>query len=311
MKRLFKLLIGPRARRAAVVVLIAAAVLTMYNVVCGALANRWDARAERDPETKILVGAEELRLGPKDARTAVLLVHGFIGGSNNFAELPQRLASEGYYVDAMRLPGHGTSPHDFAREEPQALLQSVLNEIRALKKSHERVFVVGHSMGGSLTALASSIEGVDGVVLAAPCFGVTHKWYYVLPPEVWARLTGPIVRWYYKGDYFIRVKRREVKDEIFSYRWVHSNCTRTLMTLRERARLPEVLEAIECPALVIQGRGDNAADPAATESAFADIGSADKRFVWLEGSDHHVFWDNDREQVYAEILNFIRGKAVQ
>ena len=36
-----------------------------------------------------------------------------------------------------------------------------------------------------------------------------------------------------------------------------------------------------------------------------DKESADKKLVRLDHSNHHLFWDYDREQVNAEILQFI------
>lgn len=278
--------------------------LAAYNVLVSILVTQWEQKAPRDPDSGILIGAEPIDLGPKDARTAVLLVHGFAGAGNNFGELPQRLAEAGYRVRAMLLPGHGTSPRDFAKTSHAALLQAVLDELRSLKERHETLFLAGHSMGGALSTLAASIEEVDGLILAAPYFGVTYHWYYVLPAETWTGLTGPFVRWIYKGDAFICVKRTEVSDQIFSYRWIPASASATLVRLGRLAKDPDVLAGITCPVLLLHGHDDRAASPAAAAAVFEAMASENKQAVWLDNSDHHIFWDYDRERAITEILRF-------
>lgn len=294
-----------RLRIPAVILAIVVGVFTLVNAIMGALAARWDANAPRDPSTGILIGAEELNLGPEDAEVGVLLVHGFVGGSNNFGELPQRLADEGFRVRAMRLPGHGTTPSEFAVTPLSEFSLAVLREVRALKEQHERVYVVGHSMGGALATVSAAIEPVDGLVLAAPYFGVTHQWYYGLAPETWTKLTAPAVRWVYKSRPFIRVNREEAKDHILSYRWIPASGSVSLVNIGERASDPFLLEQIECPVLLMHGTEDFAASPGAAERAFGHLGSEDKRLVWYDESDHHLFWDHDREAVIEQTLEFV------
>ena len=103
------------------------------NTLAGRLAVRANNRAPRNPDTGILIGAEPRDLGPVDAPVAVLFVHGFVGAGNNFADLPDRVAAEGSRVRVMRLPGHGTSPHDLKRVTADELLMAVFGEIEALR----------------------------------------------------------------------------------------------------------------------------------------------------------------------------------
>ena len=294
-----------KLRKPAIALAIGAGILIVYNLIMGAMSARWNDAQPRDPETGILIGAEELDLGPESAEAAVLLVHGFVGGSNNFGELPALLADEGYRVRAMRLPGHGTTPEDFADTPSSQFSLAVLRELRALKKEHQRVYLVGHSMGGALAALAAAIEPVDGLVLAAPYFGVTYQWYYVLPPETWTKLTAPFVKWVYKSRPFIRVNRAEAKDEILSYVWIPAQGSVTLIEIGESVNDPFVLEQIACPVVLMHGTDDFAASPEAAAKAFEQIASDDKTLTWYDRSDHHLFWDYDREEVIAQTVGFV------
>lgn len=288
------------------IALVIAASIWGYNIVATTLAHRWDATQDRDPESGILAGAEAINLGAEDADAAVLLVHGFIGAATNFGDLPEKLADAGYRVRAMRLPGHGTTPFELRETTPDSeLLEAVLAELELLKETHRHVFIVGHSMGGALSALAASESGADGLVLAAPYFRVTHQWYYVLRPETWTSLTAWAVKWVYKGDTFIRVNRPESKEKIVSYRWVPTEATRAADRLANQARSAETLENITCPVLMLHSPDDFAASPRAAQRAFEMIGAQEKKLIWLDNSDHHLFWDYDREEAIVAVLDFI------
>ncbi|HIJ64666.1 MAG TPA: alpha/beta fold hydrolase [Candidatus Hydrogenedentes bacterium] len=292
-------------RGAARLLICAVVLLGGYGVVTDRLVTRADRRADRDAETGILRGAEPRDLGPEDARGAVLFVHGFVGAGNNFAELPERLAARGWRVRVMRLPGHGTTPRDLKEVRSDELLAAVTAEFAALRKRHGQVILIGHSMGGALGIFAAAHSDVDGLVLGAPYFGVTYRRYYLLPAEVWTRLLRPIVPWFYKGKTFLQVNRKEAKDRIVSYAWAPARGLLTLFDVGDRANQPEVLENVTCPVLMLHAPGDAAASPEAAKRAFNAIASNDKRAVWLERSNHHIFWDFEQADVFETVEDFV------
>lgn len=279
-----------------------------YAMIADHLVDEADRDAPRDPSTGILLSAESKWLGPEDADKAVLLVHGFIGAGQNFGGLPELLADKGWRVHVMRLPGHGTSPRDLIEVTPEELLAAVRQETQALMEKHGTVVLIGHSMGGTLCVLTAADLNVSGVVLAAPYFEVTRKWYYLLPAEQWQKLTAPCLHWLYKGKVFLQVNRKEAKDDILSYEWVHTKSVGVLMELGQQAGQTQLLEGVTCPVLMLHGTGDVAASPKAARQAFELLGSTDKRFVSLSRSSHHIFFDYDREQVLDEIGRFVEAR---
>jgi carboxylesterase len=299
-----------RSRRILYAIALAVAVTgasCAYNVGAGYLAEHAAAQEPRDPETGILLGAVPLDLGPEDADVAVLLVHGFVGGVNNFGDLPDRLAAQGWRVRGMRLPGHGTWPEDLNRINPDDLTSAVAEEYNDLRRKYPRVVLVGHSMGGALAAVtAAQHESPDALVLAAPYFGVTYKPYYVLRPETWTRLTYWAFRWVYKGEVFMQVNRNESKPRIFSYTWLPSHALVTLIEVGEIAADPQMLAKIDCPVLLIHGRQDVAASGEAAARALEAVPATVKEVVWLEKSNHHIFWDYEREEAVVAVVAFIQ-----
>ena len=276
-----------------------------YRCLSDYLVTRADREATRNPQTGVLVGSEARTLGMPGSNRAALLVHGFVGAGNNFANLPDRLASMGWRVRVMRLPGHGTSPRDFEKVTADELLTAVRKELAALKREHSIVVLMGHSMGGALCTLAAGQDGADALVLGAPYFGVTHHWYYLLPAETWTRIGRPLARWIYKGQIFMQVNRAEVKLLIVSYAWVPVDGLLTLQEIGRRANDPAILRAIHCPVLLIHAAGDAAASIEASQRTFAQMASEHKRFLQLTKSNHHIFWDFEQEQVMSAIEEFL------
>mgnify|MGYP001329854601 CR=1 FL=1 len=256
--------------------------------------------------TKVLIGAEPHTLGPEDAKAAVLMVHGFLGAGQNFDNLPDLLAEEGFRVRVMLLPGHGTSPYDLKTVSASTLKQAVFEEIQSLKAHYEAVYVIGHSMGATLAFIAASKISIDGLVLAAPFFAVTRKPYYLFPPETWFRYLHPIFPWLYKGKLFLQVNRREAKDKILSYDWVPANALLVLFELGREAEQKETISSINCPTLMIHSVADAAASFEHAKLVYDMLPAAKKDLLVLQRSDHHVFYDYEDKQVKQEIIIWLK-----
>lgn len=268
------------------------------------------ASAPRDPDTGVILGTEAISLGPPDARAACLLVHGFVGSRKDFADLGERLAADGYYVRMMRLPGHGTTPREFAALGPEDLLAAARAELKNLESRFDRVYLIGFSMGGAISTELAAEEGngLAGVVLLSPYYRVTYHWYYVLPPMLWNRMFSPVVSYVIKTDRFVRVNLRESVSHIFSYRAIPTRGALTLEALGREARDPSTLRAVRAPLLLLQAEGDEAASPEAGREAFAQLGSTVKSIhMYGTRSNHHLLWDYDGEDAKLRILDFLDG----
>lgn len=299
---------APRNRRGKRIAVFSALVATPVLLACSMipsfLIDPADRNAPRDPQTGVMRGAEARDLGPENARNAVVFVHGFAGAGNNFNELPERLAGNGWRVRVMRLPGHGTSPRDLESVTADELLHAVVSEAAALRKKHARVVLVGHSMGGALSTLTASSVPVDGIVLGGAYFGMTDRWYYGVKPERWTRLGSKVTRWAYKGRLFTQVNRKEAKTKIVSYTWIPTKTGVMLIELARRVNDPATLARVTCPVLMLHSRGDVAASPVAAERAFDTMASTAKQLLWFDRSNHHIYWDYDAEDVARAVEAF-------
>ena len=284
--------------------LIIAAVL--MNFLFDSMVSRYEKTAARDPESPYLKGMTPRDLGPEDAGRAVLFVHGFIGAQSNFHDLPDQVAAQGWFVRAMALPGHGTSPRDFEKTTADALQAGVLEEVRALKQRFSRIVVVGHSLGGALSTLAASEEPVDGLVLCAPLFALTYGQFLGISTERLARTISPVVRWIPARPGYGPVNKKENRPYIDCYHWIPLQGCLAALEIGRRANEPAVCAKIEAPLLLIHSRLDRVTSPAASGAIFPSFGSEWKELIWLETSDHVLFWDYEEDLVSEAVLEFLQ-----
>jgi len=297
-----------RRRRIACVLLGFVGLIALAAVVNSCVARqaleREIAEMDRDPETGVIRGCEALTLTGTGER-ACLLVHGFLGSRDEFGGLAEALRAKGLTVRLMRLPGHGTTPEELERTTADEFRSAVRSEFRLLRERHRHVDAIGFSLGGALATLLAAEEDVHRLVLVAPYYGVTYRWFYVLTPEAWTRLLRPIVPYVVKARHPIHLNREGVKEKIFSYGVVPLQAALTLYELGEAASDAATLGRIRAPVLLVQSRGDHSADPDAAERAFELIGSEAKAAKWYERSNHHLLQDHDGEEAIGEIVQFL------
>lgn len=95
----------------------------------------------------------------------LLIIHGFLGMSDNWKTLGSQFAQQGFQVHLLDMRNHGKSPHseDFTYE---AMVQDVYDYCE--KQQLEKVNLIGHSMGGKIVMLFATTypEKVEKLVVA-------------------------------------------------------------------------------------------------------------------------------------------------
>lgn len=278
--------------------------LTLLSACCSTLLTGSQPQLPADAPGW-MPGAAPRWIGPEDSPKAALLVHGFLGCGENFGELPGALAEDGWRVRLMLLPGHGTRPRDILGVTAEQWAAAVAEEYEALRKEHGTVLLVGHSLGGALATLtaARAEQAPDGLVLAAPYFGVAHRWWYGLRPETWLALAQPVLPWTYKGKLFMQVNRPEAKDVVQSYAWAPTAAMAEVMRVGQWVNEPNIRAGVACPVLWIHAPDDRAAAYEAAAAA-VDAMTGTVRRLRLERSNHLIFHDYERDDVVEANRDF-------
>jgi carboxylesterase len=112
---------------------------------------------------------------------AALLVHGFPGTPAEMRALGESFHRAGWSAQGILLPGFGTDIETLPRRTAEEWLGAVVDALRALKREHQLVVLIGFSLGGALSIEAASMEPPDGVILLSPFWKMDSALWTLLP----------------------------------------------------------------------------------------------------------------------------------
>jgi esterase len=131
----------------------------------------------------------------------LLIIHGFLGMSDNWKSLGTQFAEDGFQVHMLDLRNHGRSFHsdEFSYE---VMVQDVYDYCQA--NSLESVDVIGHSMGGKTAMLLATTypDLVDKLIIA----DIGPKFYAPHHQDILAGLNAV--------DFSIKPSRNEVEETL-------------------------------------------------------------------------------------------------
>lgn len=96
------------------------------------------------------------------SRMAVLMLHGIVGTPNHFKDLLPLIPAD-WSVYNILLDGHGGQIRDFAHTSMKKWRAQVQSQLEYIFTRHEKLIIVGHSMG-SLFAIDAAVRYPDKVV---------------------------------------------------------------------------------------------------------------------------------------------------
>ncbi|CAH0530432.1 2-succinyl-6-hydroxy-2, 4-cyclohexadiene-1-carboxylate synthase [Vibrio hippocampi] len=111
------------------------------------------------------------QMGSPDSDKAILLVHGLGDSPFSFRDVAQSLVTQGFYVQTLLLPGHGSNPAHMAHATYSDWQLLVHHYATMLRGNHQQVWLGGFSTGGNLVTIHAMEEGnIDGLMLFSPGF---------------------------------------------------------------------------------------------------------------------------------------------
>jgi len=147
-------------------------------------AHRWEKSVSRDPDG-VLTHAKAKTwegVGP-----SILLVHGFGDGPHVWNKLGPELATSGYHVRALRLPGWN-EPLDVKRSITRDDWRNqVLKEANVLRERNQPLLIMAHSLGACIVSdlVQSGRLTPDAIVLYSPLFRVSDARSPIVSSRTW------------------------------------------------------------------------------------------------------------------------------
>lgn len=256
---------------------------------------------ERHP---VIPGAEAWSSGGDGP--GVLIVHGFSGNPVSTRRLGEDLAGEGFAVEVVRLPGHGTSWRDMARTRYPDWRVAADRAFERLASRVGPTVIAGLSMGGTIaldvaasrcrsgaSANLAGVVAINAQVLDRddPVSKLAPLLQWVLP-VVPAPLAGITVNDIAKGG----------DEKAYSLIPSKSGYSFTRELPRIRRDLPEV----DVPVLVANSPQDHTVPEKNSRAISELVGSEDVTELTLERSYHVATMDHDAELLTEEIAAFVR-----
>jgi len=113
----------------------------------------------------------------------ILVLHGFTGSPKSVTPWGRAMAEQGWTVSVPLLPGHGTRWQDMNLTTWQDWYHEAERALRDLRSTCDTVFVMGLSMGGSLTLRLAEQHGdaIRGIALVNPAVHTERIDRFLLP----------------------------------------------------------------------------------------------------------------------------------
>ncbi len=232
---------------------------------------------------------EPFFIGNSGDKIGVLLMHGFTASPWEVRELAEYLAKDNITIYGPLLAGHGTSPKELKRTKWEDWYKTANESYNLLKNTVDCIYVGGMSAGSTLALMLAMEYEVCGIIaIGTPIY--FNSW-----------LVG--FTWLLK--YFIPYTKRTLSEDISPY-YYEKRPTAAVAELFEMIKLnKERLNEIDEPIIIIQSLSDQTIKPESAYYVMNNVSSEDKTFIWFEKGEHVIIKDEQREEVFKLIREFI------
>ena len=226
-------------------------------------------------------------------RKAILMIHGFAGGTYDEEDLAFALELERRFdVYSFTLPGHDRSIIVKAKKDDW--INACEDKINMLIKSgYKEIYVIGHSMGGVLACLlATNHKEVKKLVLIAPAFEALDSKDGNINIFSSIKKAPQIIKTYSKDEVISRMTKMPI-PMVFEFQKL----------IKESQGLPA---KVTCPTLLVHGTNDQIVPLSSSENIYQKLNVPVKKMLIVKDATHHMFKDAKKDLVIKEIHSFLK-----
>jgi esterase/lipase len=235
-----------------------------YNYLQPSFAEYIDVSRQWLSENRTFISDDKVRelsmnspfmLSPqRKSDKAVLLVHGLGDSPYTFIDMAQALKKQGFHVQVLLLPGHGSKPDDMMLTRYADWQRIVDHYAALLKAEYKIVWLGGFSTGANLvTVNAIEKKGIAGLLLFSPAFKNKLSFF-----EQFSPLIASITDWTWQASETNLVKYSSSTSRGF--------VAYTKSAAAARASLARKI--VELPTLIVVSESDSVVDATAVVDFF-------------------------------------------
>lgn len=222
----------------------------------------------------------------------VLVIHGFTGSTQSMRNVAYKLNKLGYTINMPRLKGHGTTPEDMEKANYKDWIECVNKAYEELKPKVKNIFVLGLSMGGSLTLYCAINHKINGAITVNAAVDLPSFSELYENPDTPRFMQG------IGSD----IKKEGVKE--WAYSQTPKKSIQDILTLTSIVKTD--LKKVTCPILIFKSLDDHVVPPNNQDYIFTHVASTKKELVELKNSYHVATLDNDWELIVEKSDQFIK-----
>ncbi|WP_434763159.1 alpha/beta hydrolase [Vibrio fortis] len=221
--------------------------------------------------------------GDPNSDKAILLAHGLGDSPFSFRDISSSLAQQGFYVQVVLLPGHGSDPQHMSQVNYQDWQTLVDHYANLLKQEHDQVWLGGFSTGGNLVSIhVLDNDGIDGLMLFSPGFQTVTPFLERLTPLVAMFTDG----WTAEETNFAKYSSAPINSAL-----AYSESAKVLRDKIEDREL-------DIPTLLVAAEADSVIDADALQDYFENhFTHPNSKLVWY--GENRQFDETSKTQVYS------------
>lgn len=247
-------------------------------------------------------------------RAVLVLLHGLAEHGGRYQNLVNAMIPAGFAIYAADLRGHGRSEGkrchvrrfgDYIED-----LDSFVDLVRD-KYPATRIFILGHSMGGTLAAAYAEAhqDRLTGLILSAPALkagsSITSRdrllartISFLFPSAGVASLESAAI----SRD--PAVVTAYVNDPLVYTGRISARLGAELLWAVE-VSIPASMSKISLPLLILHGTADRLCDPQGSRTLYGKVSSKDKSLRFYDGFYHEIFNDPERAAVFVDMREWL------
>jgi len=237
----------------------------------------------------------------KDSREVIVFIHGFMGSPRQFDRIAEVAHKNGYNAQIILLPGHGSTLKEFSSSTYRMWRSHLYSELDRLSESFDKIWLVGHSMGGLLALCAGRYpcKKISGIFLIACPMELT----FLSKEDIRIRLAQVFL----DEDHYVN-KEYIGKSSIPR---THSMPFHALAPMVEVRKLMSVTKAllpkVRIPVEAIYSVSDELVSIKSLKRLKSGLSHVPFKYTVLIDSLHAYFTDEEKKIIDDALLKFVRS----